>query len=82
MQSRPLNASTLSEIDCAVIVTDHRTIDYDALVAGAPLVIDTRNAIKHEYPHVFRLGAPQPRHAAVWNAEAMATTSSDHMGAQ
>src|SRR5207245_164845 len=59
MQSQPLNASTLSEIDCAVIVTDHRTIDYDALVAGAPLVIDTRNAIKHEYPHVFRLGAPQ-----------------------
>jgi UDP-N-acetyl-D-glucosamine dehydrogenase len=82
LRSRPLLASTLSGIDCVVIVTDHRTIDYDSLVAAAPLIIDTRNAIKHEYPHVFRLGAPQPRHAAVWSAEAMATTSSNHVGAQ
>ena len=53
-----------------------------ALKKEVELYGDTRNAIKHEYPHVFRLGAPQPRHAAVWNAEARATTSSDHVGAQ
>jgi UDP-N-acetyl-D-glucosamine dehydrogenase len=46
--------------DCVVIVTDHRSFDYKALVAEADLVVDTRNAIKERAPHVFRLGAPQP----------------------
>jgi len=82
LQSQSLDAATLSGIDCVVIVTDHRTIDYDSLVAGAPLIIDTRNAIKAEYPHVFRLGAPQPRHAAVWSADAMITGNIDILGAQ
>jgi hypothetical protein len=63
-------------------VTDHRTVDYEALVAGAPLVIDTRNAVKREYPHVFRLGAPQPRHAAIWNADAIITANTEQLGAQ
>jgi UDP-N-acetyl-D-glucosamine dehydrogenase len=71
LQSRPVNPSTLSGIDCVVIVTDHHTIDYGILVAGAPLVIDTRNAIKQAYPHVFRLGAPKPAHAAVWSTAAV-----------
>ena len=53
-----------------------------SLVAGAPLIIDTRNAIKREYPHVFRLGAPQPQHAAVWSADAMTTTNIEQLGAQ
>ena len=72
LHSLPLNASTLAGIDCVVIATNHSTIDYALLVAGAPLIIDTRNAIKQEYPHVFRLGAPQPAHAAVWSTDAMA----------
>ncbi len=33
-----------SEYDCVVIVTAHSSIDYDALVAAAPLVVDLRNA--------------------------------------
>src|SRR6188474_527135 len=33
-------------IDCAVIVTNHRAFDYDALVRTAPLIVDTRNALK------------------------------------
>jgi UDP-N-acetyl-D-mannosaminuronate dehydrogenase len=41
-----------------VILTDHRSFDYDAIVANAPLIVDTRNAIKRMAPHVFRLGAP------------------------
>ncbi len=32
------------EYDCVVIVTAHSSIDYDALVAAAPLVVDLRNA--------------------------------------
>ena len=34
------------EYDCVVIVTDHKAFDYDALVAEADLIVDTRNAIK------------------------------------
>jgi UDP-N-acetyl-D-mannosaminuronate dehydrogenase len=41
-----------------VIVTDHRAMDYDAIVTHAPLIVDTRNAIKPPHPHVFKLGAP------------------------
>jgi UDP-N-acetyl-D-glucosamine dehydrogenase len=32
--------------DCVVITTDHSTFDYKALVNGARLVVDTRNALK------------------------------------
>ncbi len=34
------------EADCAVIVTDHRCFDYAALLEAAPLIVDTRNAMK------------------------------------
>jgi UDP-N-acetyl-D-glucosamine dehydrogenase len=46
--------------DCVVIVTDHQAFDYDAMVAEADLILDTRNAIRTPAPHVFRLGAPRP----------------------
>jgi UDP-N-acetyl-D-glucosamine dehydrogenase len=46
--------------DCIVIITDHRAFDYDAMVAEADLIVDTRNAIRTRAPHVFRLGAPRP----------------------
>ena len=43
-------------IDCAVIVTNHRAFDYDALVRAAPLIVDTRNALKgRTEAHIFRL---------------------------
>jgi UDP-N-acetyl-D-glucosamine dehydrogenase len=59
--------SMFSDFDCVAILTDHRGVDYQGMIAGAPLIVDTRNAIKQVYPHVFRLGAPQPTHAAVWS---------------
>jgi UDP-N-acetyl-D-glucosamine dehydrogenase len=49
--------------DCLVIVTDHTAFDYDAMVAEADLIVDTRNAIKAAHPNVFRLGAPRPQGA-------------------
>jgi UDP-N-acetyl-D-glucosamine dehydrogenase len=58
LQSTPMTPETLTAADCAVIVTDHRVLDYDAIVQQARLVVDTRNAIKKPYPHVFKLGAP------------------------
>jgi len=38
------STETLETFDCAVIVTDHDEVDYQALVRHVPLVIDTRNA--------------------------------------
>jgi UDP-N-acetyl-D-glucosamine dehydrogenase len=49
-----------ADYDCLVIITDHKAFDYDAMVAEADLIVDTRNAIRTAAPHVFKLGAPQP----------------------
>jgi len=59
LHSTPLDPSTLASFDCVAILTDHRTIDYKTIVAAAPLIVDTRNAIKASYPHVLKLGGPQ-----------------------
>ena len=56
--SASFDAETLSAADCVVILTDHRTFDYELLVAKAPLVVDARNTIKTPHPHVFKIGAP------------------------
>jgi UDP-N-acetyl-D-glucosamine dehydrogenase len=32
--------------DCVVVVTDHSNVDYAALIEAAPLIVDTRNALK------------------------------------
>jgi UDP-N-acetyl-D-glucosamine dehydrogenase len=56
-----LEAATLEEalargFDCAVIATNHAAFDYDALFHRAPLIVDTRNALKgRRGSHVFRL---------------------------
>jgi UDP-N-acetyl-D-glucosamine dehydrogenase len=55
-----LTRDSIGRYDCVVIITDHKAFDYDALVAEADIIVDTRNAIKKPYPHVFRLGAPRP----------------------
>ncbi len=57
-----LSRGSIGRYDCVVIITDHKAFDYAAIVAEADVVVDTRNAIKKTYPHVFRLGAPRPEH--------------------
>ena len=43
-------------IDCAVITTDHRDVDYQAIARNAPLVVDTRNALAGiDGAHIYRL---------------------------
>ena len=44
--------------DCVAILTDHRTIDYEMVREASRLIVDTRNAIAGDHPHVFKLGAP------------------------
>lgn len=41
-----LSPQTLMTYDCAVIVTDHSTYEYAAIVQSSNLVIDTRNATR------------------------------------
>jgi UDP-N-acetyl-D-glucosamine dehydrogenase len=50
--------STVREADCVVIVTDHSTYDYKAILDQAKLIVDTRNAtgkIAKNHPKVVRL---------------------------
>jgi UDP-N-acetyl-D-glucosamine dehydrogenase len=43
-------------VDCGVIVTDHKVFDYSAMVNRFPLLVDTRNALKGvTRKNVFRL---------------------------
>lgn len=46
--SIPLTAKALKEHDATVIVTDHADVDYAFVAEHAPLVVDTRNAMKAE----------------------------------
>jgi UDP-N-acetyl-D-glucosamine dehydrogenase len=66
LESLTLDAANIARADCVAILTDHTAFDYDAIVSQASLVVDTRNAIKRAYPHVFTLGAPQPAYAAAF----------------
>ena len=44
LESVPLESA--ADADCVVIVTDHRAFDYQLLVEKAPLIVDSRNALK------------------------------------
>ena len=35
-----------ANVDCVVIITDHSSFDYAKLVERAPLIVDSRNALK------------------------------------
>jgi UDP-N-acetyl-D-glucosamine dehydrogenase len=49
MKSVALTPETLKGFDCALIATDHDSIDYDALCKTLPLVVDARNATHRVY---------------------------------
>ena len=40
--------------DCVVVTTAHSAFDYER-IAGLPLVVDARNAVKRWAPHIFPL---------------------------
>jgi UDP-N-acetyl-D-glucosamine dehydrogenase len=50
----PFDAAVASSFDCSVVTTDHGAFDFKR-IAGMPLVVDARNAIKSPGPNVFRL---------------------------
>ena len=58
LASVALTPSVLRAADCVAIITDHKSFDYDAIIKHSPLIVDSRNAIKGEHKHLFKLGAP------------------------
>ena len=50
-RSVPLDPATVGGYDLVLIVTDHDGIDWDALVASARVVVDTRNATRNVEKH-------------------------------
>jgi UDP-N-acetyl-D-glucosamine dehydrogenase len=54
LESSPLESA--ADADCAVIITDHRAFDYQLLLEKAPLIVDSRNALKGVVsPKIVRL---------------------------
>ena len=46
MASKELTADYLGSQDCVLIVTDHSAYDWNWIGEHAPLIVDTRNAMK------------------------------------
>jgi UDP-N-acetyl-D-glucosamine dehydrogenase len=71
LDSVPLTEAEITDADCVVIVTGHRSLDYDRVAERADLVVDTCNATAvlsdRQDPSgagrrkIVRLGAPLPR---------------------
>jgi UDP-N-acetyl-D-glucosamine dehydrogenase len=56
LDSLPGRNGHLGDVDCVVILTDHKEFDYANVVRSAPLIVDTRNALQGcKEPHVIRL---------------------------
>jgi UDP-N-acetyl-D-glucosamine dehydrogenase len=45
-KSVALSAASLRPFDCVVIVTNHSAIDYQKVVDGSRIVVDTRDATR------------------------------------
>ena len=48
--SVPLTKATLKDADCVLIVTNHSSIDWQAIADHARLVVDSRNALAKLLP--------------------------------
>ncbi|HQZ70041.1 MAG TPA: nucleotide sugar dehydrogenase [Anaerolineae bacterium] len=59
LQSRPLDDEALTWADAALILTAHRAMDVERVLAAAPLVVDaTRATAGRQAPNLVRLGTP------------------------
>jgi UDP-N-acetyl-D-glucosamine dehydrogenase len=62
-ESVALTAAELSRSDAVVIVTDHRSIDYQMLMDNASLIVDSRNAMRkttQTRARVVAISSPRP----------------------
>jgi UDP-N-acetyl-D-glucosamine dehydrogenase len=54
--STPLTKETIASADCVLILTQHQCLPWEQVVAGAQLIVDTRNALRgHREAHIVRL---------------------------
>ena len=54
MTSVELTAPVVRGVDAVVVVTNHRGVDYDLVLANAPLILDTRSALRRSGGVVHR----------------------------
>jgi UDP-N-acetyl-D-glucosamine dehydrogenase len=54
LRSVALTAAKLRASEAVIIATDHSVYDYDWIVRHAPLVVDTRNAVKKKRKNVIK----------------------------
>jgi UDP-N-acetyl-D-glucosamine dehydrogenase len=54
LRSVPLTAELLQGVDAALVVTDHSAMDYELILAAAPLIVDTRGVFRGADPKVVR----------------------------
>ena len=54
LRSTPLSPCLLASTDAVVLITDHRSVDYDLVAAHAPLVIDTRGVLPRDSINLVR----------------------------
>lgn len=54
LTSVPLTEATLAAHDAVLIVTDHTAVDYDAVLAHAPLIVDARGVYRAANPKVIK----------------------------
>ena len=55
LRAADISVELLQGTDLAIIITDHSDFDYDLILANAPLLLDTRNAIKSRHDKVWRI---------------------------
>ena len=72
MHSVPLDAATLAAADCVVVVTDHDAVDYQLVAEHAPLVLDTRGALRGITGSAQIVSLSGQVRTPVWTPEALA----------
>jgi UDP-N-acetyl-D-glucosamine dehydrogenase len=78
INSTELSSDVIAQQDCVIILTDHSDYDFKTVVAGARLVIDTRNATKDLNAftdNIIKLGAGNRRRAVSDYQEAREPTA-------
>jgi UDP-N-acetyl-D-glucosamine dehydrogenase len=54
LRSTPLTPGLLASVGAVVLITDHRSVDYDLVAAHAPLVVDTRGILPRHIANLVR----------------------------
>jgi UDP-N-acetyl-D-glucosamine dehydrogenase len=56
LASTPLTDEAIAASDCVLVLTHHQCLPWERIVAAAPLIVDTRNALReYRKAHIVRL---------------------------